>query len=263
MLKTIRRKDGAMIRIRTMVAATVLLFAASGAHAGEVKVAVAANFMQTAREIGENFEKITGHKAVLSFGSTGQLYTQITQDAPFEIFLAADQERPKKAVAEGLAGADSRFTYATGRIVLYSKNANLIKGMQTLRDAGFARIAIANPATAPYGAAAVEVMKKLGVYNTLRPKIVQGNNIAQTYQFVKTENAEIGFIAMSQIANHDEGSWWIVPENAYSTIAQDAVLLKKGEGNDAAIAFIRFLKGDAAKAVKEKYGYGAGSRPFT
>lgn len=243
-----------------LVAAT-LLFAASNAHAAKVKVAVAANFIQAAREIGAAFEKATGHHAIFSFGSTGQLYMQITQDAPFEVFLAADRARPEKAVDEGLAVADSQFTYATGKIALFSKDNNLVKGKQTLKDASFARIAIANPVTAPYGAAAVEAMKKLGVYEALTPKIVQGNNIAQTYQFVETGNAEIGFVALSQIAGHDEGSRWIVPANAYSTIAQDAVLLKKGERNEAAIAFVKFLRSDAAKAVKEKYGYGAGSKP--
>lgn len=241
--------------------ATTLLLAASGAHAGEVKVAVAANFMQAAREIGVVFEKMTGNEAIFSFGSTGQLYTQITQDAPFDVFLAADQARPKKAVDNGLAAADTLFTYATGRIVLLSKDADLVKGAQTLKDAGFEKIAIANPATAPYGAAAIEVMKKLGVYETLKLKIVRGNNIAQTYQFVETGNAELGFVALSQIVKHEEGSRWIVPEDSYSIIAQDAVLLKRGEGKDAAMAFIRFLKSDAAEAVKKKYGYGAGRKP--
>lgn len=257
----VRRRYGASGLLGLLTAVATLLLAAGGVHAGEVKAAVAANFMQAAREIGAAFGKATGHKAVFSFGSTGQLYTQITQDAPFEVFLAADQEHPGKAVEAGLAVADSRFIYAEGRIVLYSKDAALVKDGQTLKEGSFARIAIANPATAPYGAAAVEVMKKLGVYETLRPKIVRGNNIAQTYQFVETGNAEIGFVALSQIAGHHTGSRWIVPEDSYLTIAQDAVLLKKGKENEAATAFLKFLSSASAEAVKEKYGYGTGRGP--
>jgi molybdate transport system substrate-binding protein len=241
-----------------MIAACLI---AGSAHAGEVKVAVAANFTQAAKEIGGAFEEATGHKAIFSFGSTGQLYTQITQEAPFEVFLAADRAHPKKAADEGLAVAESLFTYATGRIVLFSKDKDLVTDGETLKDANFTRIAIANPATAPYGAAAVETMKKLGVYEALEPKIVQGNNIAQTYQFVETGNAELGFVALAQVVTHDEGSRWIVPEDVYSTIAQDAVLLKMGEDNEAPLAFLEFLRSDAAKAVKEKYGYGAGNGP--
>jgi molybdate transport system substrate-binding protein len=243
------------------VASAILLSAPAPAYAGEVKVAVAANFTEAAREIGTAFAKATGHEAVFSFGSTGQLYTQVTQDAPFEVFLAADRAHPEKAVNEGLAEADSRFTYATGRIVLFSKDKDLVKGAETLREAAFAKIAIANPGTAPYGRAAVETMKNLGVYEALQPRIVQGNNIAQTYQFVATENAEIGFVALSQVANHQDGSRWIVPGDLYSPIAQDAVLLKKGAESEAAAAFVEFLRGDEAKAIKEKYGYGPGSAP--
>lgn len=243
------------------IASAALPLAPSTASAGEVKVAVAANFTEAAREIGAAFEKATGHEAIFSFGSTGQLFTQITQDAPFEVFLAADQARPEKTVTDGFAEASSRFTYATGRIVLFSKDKDLVKGEETLKEAAFAKIAIANPATAPYGTAAVETMKKLGVYEALQPKIVQGNNIAQTYQFVETQNAEIGFVALSQVANHEDGSRWIVPDDAHSTIAQDAVLLKKGLNNEAAAAFVEFLRGEEARAIKEKYGYGAGSTP--
>jgi molybdate transport system substrate-binding protein len=155
--------------------------------------------------------------------------------------------------------ADSLFTYATGKLVLFSKNKELVKGEETLKKGNFEKIAIANPETAPYGAAAVEVMKNLGVYDALAPKIVQGNNISQAYQFVDTGNAELGFVALSQTINKDEGSRWVVPDKLYATIAQDAVLLKKGEGNPAAQAFLTFLKGPQARAVKEKYGYGVGA----
>lgn len=239
----------------------LLAFAATSpaSVAAEVKVAVAANFTEPAKEISALFEKATGNTAALSFGATGQFYTQITQDAPFEVFLSADQKTPKKAVTEGFAIKDSLFTYATGKVVLFSKSKDLVKGEETLKEGKFAKIAIANPETAPYGAAGVEVMKKLGVYDALASKIVQGNNIAQAYQFVDTGNAELGFVALSQVIKKDEGSRWIVPDKLYSTIAQDAVLLKKGESNPAAKAFLDFLKGKEARAVIEKYGYGLGA----
>lgn len=226
--------------------------------AGEVKVAVAANFTEAAKEIGVLFEKATGDKAVFSFGATGQLYTQITQDAPFEILLSADQKTPKKVVTEGFGLKESLFTYATGKLVLYSKNKALVNGEGTLNEGKFTKISIANPETAPYGAAAVEVLKALGVYDALAPKIVQGNNIAQAYQFVDTENAELGFVALSQVINKDGGSRWLVPSKLYKEIAQDAVLLKRGEGNPSAKAFLTFLKGSEARKVIEKFGYGVG-----
>ena len=160
-----------------------------------VRVAVAANFAETVKEIAQRFQTETGYKAVLSFGSTGQLYTQITQDAPFEVLLAADQETPRKAVAAGLGLEHSVFTYAIGKIVLFSAHLDLTNGEAVLRRGEFEKIAIANPVTAPYGAAAVEAMKALGVHERLGGKIVQGNNIAQTFQFVETGNAELGFVA--------------------------------------------------------------------
>lgn len=244
--------------VSAFVALSALTASALPSSAAEVKVAVAANFTEAAKEIGALFEKASGNKAVFSFGATGQLFTQITQEAPFEVFLSADQKTPKKAVAQGLAVADSLYTYATGRVVLFSKSRELVKGEATLKEGKFDKISIANPATAPYGAAAIEVMNKLGVYDALSPKIVQGNNIAQAYQFVDTGTAEVGFVALSQIIRKDEGSRWIVPADLYAPIAQDAVLLRRGEENPAAKAFLTFLKGPEASAVKEKYGYGTG-----
>ncbi|MBN9260429.1 MAG: molybdate ABC transporter substrate-binding protein [Hyphomicrobium sp.] len=235
-----------------MIAATM----STAAHAAEVKVAVAANFTEAVKEIGALFEKATGHKPVFSFGPTGGLYNQVTQAAPFEVFVSADQATPAKAIAEGHAVAGTAFTYATGKLVLFSKTDGLNLGEQTLKDGKFTKIAIANPKTAPYGTAAVEVMQKLGVYDALKGKIVEGNNIAQTYQFVDTANAEVGFIAFAQIALKPGGSRWVVPANLHKTIAQDAVLLKTGANNDAAKAFIAFLKGPEARKVIEKYGYG-------
>jgi len=239
-------------------AADLALFAGS-ARAGEVKVAVAANFTEAAKEIGALFEQSTGYKAVFSFASTGTLYTQITQDAPFAVFLAADQKHPEKAIDEGFAVSGSQFTYATGKIVLFSRDRSLVKGEATLKDGNFTRIAIANPVTAPYGAAAIAVLKKLGVYAAVEPRIVQGNNIAQTYQFVETGNAELGFVALSQIVRKVDGSRWLVPEDLYPKIAQDAVLLKRDADNPAARAFLEFLKGPEAANVIMKFGYGTGN----
>ena len=254
------------VRMSVKLRAITLLFAGVIAllstpdlsYAREVKVAVATNFTAAAKEIGAAFATATGHKTIFSFGSTGKLYTQITQDAPFEVFLAADQVRPEHAVENGLAVPSSRFTYATGKLVLYSRDENLVTDDDTLRKGAFTRIAIANPVTAPYGAAAVEVMTTLGVYEQLKPKIVQGDNIAQTYQYVETGNAELGFVALSQVIGQAGGSRWIVSDDLYTTIAQDAVLLKQGEDNEAAQAFVTFLRGPEARAVKEKYGYGNG-----
>jgi molybdate transport system substrate-binding protein len=220
-----------------------------------VSVAVAANFADAAKEIAQLFHNANHYQAVLSFGSTGQLFTQITQDAPFEVFLAADQETPRKAVSVGLGLEDSVFTYAIGKIVLFSTNLDLTNGEAVLRRGEFEKIAIANPMTAPYGAAALEAMRSLGLQERLRGKIVQGNNIAQTFQFVETGNAELGFVALSQVSGKGAGSMWIVPDGLYSPIRQDAVLLRKGVGNEAARAFTAFLKSREALKVIEKYGY--------
>jgi molybdate transport system substrate-binding protein len=226
------------------------------AAAAEINVAVAANFTEAAKEIAAAFERKTGNKVLLSFGSSGQFYTQITQDAPFQVFLSADQERPEKAVAEGFAVPDSRFTYVVGKLVLWSRDPKVVTGPDTLKQGAFSKIAIANPTTAPYGAAAIETMKALNVYDALQPKIVQGNNIAQTFQFIDTGNAELGFVALSQVVDRSEGSRWLVSANLYAPIKQDAVLLKKGAGNEAAKAFLAFLKGPEAAAVEAKFGYG-------
>lgn len=246
-------------RIAAVITGFIALLAAQSIRAEETRVAVAANFTGAANEIGTRFEKATGYKVLFSFGSTGQLFAQITQGAPFDVYLAADQARPARAIDEGYAVPGTRFTYATGRIVLFSENPHLVRGKATLRTGKFTRLAIANPVTAPYGAAAVQVMKTLGLYDALRSKLVEGENIAQTYQFVKTGNAEVGFVALSQVANSKEGSRWIVPGHLYAPISQDAVLLKRGADNPAARAFVEFLGGPQAREVKRRYGYGAGS----
>ncbi len=231
---------------------------ASARDAKAVRIAVAANFTEPIKEIAVPFETSTGTKLVLSFGATGQLYAQITQGAPFEILIAADKKTPAKAITDGHAVAGTTFTYAIGKLVLFSRTAGLVTGEATLKDAKFAKIAIANPATAPYGAAAIEVMQKAGVYEALQGKIVQGQSIAQTFQFVDTGNAEVGFVALSQVAFVKDGSRWVVPGNLHAPIEQDAVLLNPGEKNEAARAFLAFLKGPEAKAVIAKFGYGTG-----
>lgn len=241
------------------LAVGVLVPQASNAQVGgEVKAAVAANFTEPAKEIGAAFEKATGHRLALSFGATGQFYAQITQGAPFDVLISADKATPAKAIGEGYAVAGTAFTYAVGKLVLFSRSLDVSAGEAVLRGGKFTRIAVANPATAPYGAAAIEALKALGVHDTLLPRIVQGNNIAQTFQFVDTGNAELGFVALSQVIFLKQGSRWIVPANLYTPIAQDGVLLKVGADNDAAKAFLAFLKGPQARAVIENYGYGFG-----
>lgn len=237
------------------IAALILASASTVVSAGEVKVAVAANFTAAMKEIATAFEQATGHTTRISYGSTGKLYTQIENDAPFEVFLAADQERPKLLVDAGKASGE--FTYAVGKLVLWSTNPALISdGAKVLSGDDFRKLAIANPKTAPYGAAAVEVMQALMLYEMLEPKLVRGDNIAQTYQFVATRNAELGFVAKAQIALDPNGSSWDVDQSLYGPIRQDAVLLEKGDANPAASALMEYLKGDEARAVIEKYGYG-------
>jgi molybdate transport system substrate-binding protein len=229
---------------------------ALSAEAAQTNVAVAANFTDAAQEIAKAFKEKTGHEAVFSFGSTGQLYTQITQEAPFEAFLAADDERPAKAIEEGFAVAGSQFTYAIGKLVLWSNDPDLVDGGATLKNGDFTKIAIANPEAAPYGAAAVQTMKALGVYDQLTPKIVQGNNISQTFQFVQTGNAELGFVALAQVIDDNEGSRWEVADDLYDPIKQDAVLLAKGVHSEAAKAFLEFLQSPEAEAIITRFGYG-------
>lgn len=223
--------------------------------AAQTNVAVAANFTDAAKEIATTFRQKTGHEAILSFGSSGQFQTQITQGAPFQVFLSADDARPRKLVDDGLAVADSHFTYAIGKLVLWSKSPGFVKGEETLRYGAFAKLSICNPIAAPYGAAAVAAMKSLKLYETLQPRLVEGATITQAYQFVETGNAELGFVALSQLTASDAGSRWLVPQELYDPIRQDAVLLKSGADNEAARAFIRFLRGPEARAIIEKYGY--------
>jgi len=246
-------------RIALLVPALVgaiLALGASPALAAQTQVAVASNFTDTAKEIAAAFKAATGDEAVLSFGASGQFYTQITKGAPFEVFLSADADRPKKADADGLSVPGTRFTYAVGRLVLFSKTPGLVDDRGAVLSSGkFAKLSIADPASAPYGEAAIETLKTLKLYDTLQPKIVQGSNITQAYQFVETGAAELGFVALSQVINETGGSRWLVPAADHAPIEQQAVLLKTGARNPAAKAFIDFLKSPTGVAIIKKYGY--------
>jgi len=241
--------------LRLAVGIATWVLTSTNVPAAQTNVAVAANFTDAAKEIAAAFKAKTGHEAVLSFGASGQFYTQITQGAPFQVFLSADDARPKKLVDDGLAVPGSNFTYAIGKLVLWSKTPGLVKGKETLVAASFSKLSICNPVAAPYGAAAMETMKSLKVLETLQPKLVEGATITQAYQFVETGNAELGFVALSQLTAPETGSYWLVPQELYSPIRQDAVLLKSGASNEAATGFIAFLRSPEARAIIEKFGY--------
>ncbi|HTK34325.1 MAG TPA: molybdate ABC transporter substrate-binding protein [Caulobacteraceae bacterium] len=244
--------------ILSLVLACGVLVGAGPALAAQTQVAVAANFAEPAKAIAEAFAAATGHKATLSVGASGTFYTQITQGAPFEVLLSADAERPTRLEQEGLGVPGTRFTYAVGRLVLYSKTPGLVDGAgAVLKSDRFQKLAIADPAAAPYGAAAIETLKTLGLYDSVRPKIVQGASIAQAYQFVATGAAEIGFVALSQVIDEKGGSRWVAPAKDHAPIVQQAILLKTGAGNPAARAFLAFLKTPAAVAIIKRYGYEA------
>ena len=235
------------------VGSMVLTF--SPVLAADVSVAVAANFTRPAEEIGAAFTAKTGSTVSFSFGATGALYAQITQAAPFEVFLSADDERPAQAVTEGFGVEGTVFTYAVGKVVLYSPSLDVTDGAAVLKGGAYSHIAIADPATAPYGKAALEVLEKLGLTEAVTPRVVTGQNISQTLQFVDSGNAELGFVALSQVAGKPAAQVWLVPAEDYAPIRQHAVLLKTGEADPAARAFIEFLKGPEATDIIRKYGY--------
>jgi molybdate transport system substrate-binding protein len=236
-----------------------LALAAVPVRADQASVAVAANFTAPARQIAAELEKASGHRIQLSFGATGMFYTQIRNGAPFDAFLAADEETPARLVREGAALAASRFTYASGRLVLWSARRGFVDaGGEVLKKTGFRHLAIANPKLAPYGAAAIDALAALGLLDAVRPKLVRGENIAQAYQFVATGNAELGFIALSQVMKDGTiaaGSAWIVPDALHRPIRQDAVLLNRGKGKAAAEAWLEYLKGERARSIMTSYGY--------
>ncbi|MDO9134838.1 molybdate ABC transporter substrate-binding protein [Hydrogenophaga sp.] len=236
-----------------------LFFMAGALHAAEAQVAVAANFAEPIKAIAAVLEKTTGHTLKITVGSTGRLYAQIRNGAPFDVLLAADAKAPAQLEADGLAQPGSRFTYASGKLVLWSTDAAKVDAQGTvLRTDGFRKLAVANPKTAPYGVAALEVIDKLGLSAVLAPKLVQGESIGQTYNFAFTGNAEIAFVAMSQVLDGGRlksGSMWVVPQTLYAPIKQDAVLLKRGANNEAAVALMKLLKSPNIKDLIRSYGY--------
>ena len=238
--------------------------ACATAKAEEVTVAVAANFTAPMQKIAQAFEQDTGHKALLAFGATGKFYAQIKNGAPFAVLLSADDETPARLEKEGVAIAGTRFTYAIGRLALWSKNPLLVddKGQVLLSNAtdknSFKKIAIADPKLAPYGAAAIEVLGRMDALAKLTPKLVQGDSIGQAFQFVMTENAELGFVALSQISidgRITQGSAWVVPQNLYTPLKQEAVLLPLGKNNAAALALMKYMRTDRAQTIIRAYGY--------
>lgn len=247
------------MKIKIVLASFTLLLLAFTAHAAEVKVAISANFAQPMKEIAAEFEKDTGHKLNLTQGASGKFYAQISNGAPFDVFLSADDETPSRLVKEGKAVAGTQFTYAIGRLALWSPDASLIdQGGDVLKTDKFKFIAIANAKVAPYGRAAVQTMQKLGVLTKIEPRVVQGESISQTFQFVTSGNAQLGFIALSQVWENSKlktGSAWVVPEAMHEQLKQDVVLLNAGKDSQAAAALIAYLKSDKARKFIERYGY--------
>ena len=250
----------AALKVMGAALASACALGSSAAWAGDVQVAVAANFAGAFQKIAADFMAATGHKVVSSSGATGKFYVQIQQGAPFDVLLAADDETPAKLVSEGLAVKGSACTYAVGKLVLWSARPDGVgQDGEVLKRGQFTHLAVANPKLAPYGAAGIEVLNALGLLAAVQPKIVQGDNIAQTFQFVATGNADLGFVALAQVAAPDKpagGAYWLVPDKLYSPIRQDAVLLTRGADNPAAKALLSYLRSDAAVAVIKAHGYG-------
>jgi molybdate transport system substrate-binding protein len=246
---------------RSVLAAWLLLIAPA-TWAETVLVAVASDFTKPMTEIAEAFEKITDHSAKLSFGSSGKAFAQIQSGAPFEVFLSASEKYPLELEKSGYAVPGTHFVYAIGKLVLWSATPGYVDDRgEILKIGNFKHIALADPVHAPYGVVAEEVMNNLGVLNKLRPLFVMGENISQTFQFVSTGNAELGFVGLAQVIdiNHGKigsGSGWIIPDNLHSPFRQMAVLLKTGAENPAALALVDFLKSPTALAIIEKYGFG-------
>lgn len=242
---------------------SVLLWASlahGAAYTAEAQIAVAANFAEPIKAISAVLQKTTGHTLKISTGASGAFYTQIRNGAPFDVFLSADNERPELLEKDGLAQPGTRFTYAVGKLVLWSAKADRVDNQgAVLRAADLGKLAYATPKTAPYGAAAVQVIERLGLTTSLTPKLVQGESIGQTFAFVKTGNADVGFVAMSQVLEGGrlkEGSMWVIPQASYDPIRQDAVLLRKGAGNEAAQALLRLLQSPNIQDLIRSYGYG-------
>jgi len=243
---------------RFLLPLVVCFLAVTPALAEQALVAVAANFVPPFREVAMEFEKVTGHTLQVASGSSGAFFTQIKNGAPFDVFFSADNERPKLLEEEGLGVKGSRFTYAIGRLVLWSPDPSLVKGEDTLRSEKFKHLAIADPKTAPYGVAAKQAMQKLEVWESIQSRLVLGESLGQTMSFVESGNAELGFLALSQVMDpkiKGKGGRWDVPVNLHEPIQQDVVLLTKGKDNAAAKALMEFVGGQQAKAIIERYGY--------
>ena len=241
-----------------LLSLVLLVLAVTPALAEQVLVAVAANFVPPFREVAMEFEKATGHTVQTASGSSGAFFTQIKNGAPFDVFFSADNERPKLLEEEGLGVKGSRFTYAIGRLVLWSPDPNLVKGEDTLRSGKFKHLAIADPKTAPYGVAAKQAMQKLEVWESVQPRLVLGESLGQTIGFIESGNAELGFLALSQVLDpkiKGKGGRWDVPSTLHEPIQQDVVLLTKGKDNPAANAMMEFMRGPQAMAIIERYGY--------
>ena len=246
---------------RSIIIAWLILLA-STSWAATTLVAVASDFTKPMTEIAAAFEKTTGHTAKLSFGSSGKAFAQIQSGGPFEVYLSASEKYPLELEKSGHVVAGSRFVYAIGKLVLWSAKPGYVEDKgEILKTGNFKHIALADPAHAPYGVVAEDVMKNLGVLDQLRPLFVMGENISQTFQFVSTGNVELGFVAFAQVIDINtgkigSGSGWIIPDNLHGPFNQTAVLLKKGDENPAALALVDFLKSPAALAIIEKYGFG-------
>lgn len=249
------------MRERLWLLAGLLL--AQSAGAGEVRVAVAANFTAPMERIAAHFTQQTGHHLALAYSATGKFYAQIRNGAPFEVLLAADEKTPARLEQEGLAVTGSRFTYAIGQLALWSPKPGVVDAQgAVLQQSSFRHLALANPKLAPYGLAAEQTLQKLGALDKVKSRMVLGENITQAFQFVATGNAELGFVAWSQIQRPGatiQGSYWRVPQNLHAPIRQDAVLLVKGKDNSAALQLLKFLRGEQAAAIMAAYGYAAGN----
>ena len=263
-LKRMLRDSNSIMRSFILLPLLLVALLTPGAHADTAHIAVASNFTTTLEQLAPRFEAVTGHRLRISAASTGKHYVQIVKGAPFDVFLAADAERPQRLEAEGHAVTGSRFTYATGRLGLWSAGALTIDANGTvLRDASYRRLAIANPKTAPYGLAAQQALAGLGLWSTLEPKLVRGENIGPTCHFVESGGAALGFVALAQLVAQGvpAGDYWLVPDTLHAPIAQQAVLLKRGADNPAARAFLEFLQHDPdARAMIEQAGYSIPAR---